>query len=206
MAKLKVFVEDFDQLISKMFVEKGYVLTEEPFEADIVCFSGGSDVSPMLYEFHVIRETSSNPIRDQNCCNLFYQLHEDVVKVGICRGAQFLNVMMGGELFQHVDGHGETHIAHCPQNGQLLEVTSTHHQMMIPSEEGEVVLEANRSTFRLPKEPELFYNNTDIKDVEAVLYEEEKCFCYQPHPEYVDSQHDCNKFFFKYVDYLTKGQ
>jgi putative glutamine amidotransferase len=64
--------------------------------------------------------------------------------LGICRGAQSLNVVRGGTLRQHVDGHRQTEVASSPTQrvdvapGSLLaavtgaedglEVNSFHHQ------------------------------------------------------------------------------
>jgi gamma-glutamyl-gamma-aminobutyrate hydrolase PuuD len=50
---------------------------------------------------------------------------------GICRGAQFLNVMAGGKMIQHVDSHGNYH-SMTTIDGEEMEVSSTHHQMIIP--------------------------------------------------------------------------
>jgi putative glutamine amidotransferase len=64
--------------------------------------------------------------------------------LGICRGAQALNVARGGTLHQHVEGHRQTEVATSPaqrvavapdsllaaivQSGEELEVNSFHHQ------------------------------------------------------------------------------
>lgn len=120
--------------------------------------------------------------------------------VGICRGAQFLNVMCGGELFQHVNNHNKgQHEAVCTETGEIYNVTSAHHQMMIPSEEGEVLLVANETTERVFVERASVTAESLVglpkDDIEAVFYEEEMCLCFQPHPEYVNKGDECYELF-----------
>ena len=141
-----------------------------------------------------------------------YGVNNNIPMVGICRGAQFLNVMCGGSLYQDVDKHNQDHVAHKPDSLEEVMVTSVHHQMMIPSKEGEVLLEASVSTYkvRMPDSHHLSLSvedYTDTKssasntsDVEAVYYKEEGCFCYQPHPEYVTKGHDCYDVFFEFLE------
>ena len=191
-----VFVEKNDQLISKMFLEAGWDVLDHPEQADLICFSGGSDVSPMLYEEASLTETQCDPNRDQVCCDLFYRYEGKKPFVGICRGAQFLNVINGGSLYQHVDNHGGTHPAEDASDGKEYMVTSTHHQMMIPGEEGEIVLFGELST---SKEPPMFDENLE-KDVECVYYQDTNSLCFQPHPEYTSPEQDSQKIFWDYLN------
>lgn len=195
---MKVFVED-DNLIEDMFIKMGWKVVTDPQDSDLICFTGGSDVSPMLYETVKHPNTFCNPVRDQECCDLFYKYVDLKPMVGICRGAQFLNVMCGGDLYQHVDNHNKGyHEAMDPETGRVYEVTSAHHQMMIPEESGKLFLITNKSTIR---EPDMGVGY--FEDVEGVFYEEENCLCYQPHPEYVEINHECCKLFFDLIkDYL----
>ena len=74
--------------------------------------------------------------------------------------------------------------------GKTIEVTSTHHQQMIPSDNGLVLASAEiakekyafgRDEFRVDANG---VENTEMsKDVEVVWYEETKSLCFQPHPE-----------------------
>lgn len=67
-------------------------------------FTGGEDVSPALYN----EESSpacgpSSPLRDAHETALFELARErDLPMFGICRGLQFLNVMLGGTLYQDI--------------------------------------------------------------------------------------------------------
>ena len=53
--------------------------------------------------------------------------------LGICKGAQFICVFAGGNLIQHVTGHGVLN-GHSivTQDGEYLHSSSVHHQMMDP--------------------------------------------------------------------------
>ena len=87
--------------------------------------------------------------------------------VGICRGGQFLNVMMGGEMVQHIDGHGLYGTRGLQVLDKTHQVTSTHHQEMIPN------YGLNPTVYK-----------ADDGVVEVVAYRKEQVFCFQPHPEY----------------------
>lgn len=124
-----------------------------------------------------------------------------------------MHVMNGGRLYQHVDGHAisTTHqatvigpsslIIKFPKECGNIDVTSTHHQMMDDSC-GEVVLAAWVSDF---KEDGVGYVSDTMAycwDVEAIWHPTTRSFCYQPHPEYLGKEHDCQKFYFMALRHL----
>jgi GMP synthase-like glutamine amidotransferase len=115
-------------------------------EADLVIFTGGADISPQLYNENAIPGTQFNVHRDINDV-WAYNWCRDKVKLGICRGAQLLNTLSGGSLWQDVPNHRSgSHMVEVrnpdtekfwdskPLNGWskslTFPVTSTHHQMM----------------------------------------------------------------------------
>src|ERR1700677_4699649 len=70
------------------------LLWTNPHSISLVVFTGGADVAPSLYGEEASRETSSYPKRDIFETIVFQKAHSlHKPKVGICRGAQFLNVM-----------------------------------------------------------------------------------------------------------------
>ena len=74
---------------------------------DAVVFTGGSDLDPELYGEEAHPETSG-VVRlrdDAELALLQAALERDMPVLGICRGIQVLNVAMGGDLEQHLDGH-----------------------------------------------------------------------------------------------------
>lgn len=187
----------------EMYVSNGWELTTSITEADLVQFTGGSDVSPSLYGQEKHPETHPHAGRDleeqdtyQHCIELGKPM------VGICRGAQFLNVLCGGSLWQHVTGHAiwNGHLAIDRFTGEAPHVSSTHHQMMKVGEQGYATMFSLDSLSRVREymdgaEVGLEYGG---EEVEACFYEEQKVYCFQPHPEY-GGYKDCTKYFFSQV-------
>lgn len=189
-----------DVLVARMFKDmKGYKGTRDISEADIVVFTGGEDVDPCLYGERPLKTTFFNPIRDAVEVDAFTQaVYNEKFMVGICRGAQFLNVMNGGKLWQHVDNHLGDHLIRDEITGRDIKVTSTHHQMMRPAENGEIVATAAKSTIKqygasiTPPGQSRHYPEgqwtgktcVEDPDVEVVYYPETYSLCFQPHPEY----------------------
>jgi len=167
---IKVYVEDgstawVDALTCNMWERNGYLITEDIEEADIVCFTGGADVDPALYgEQNLSSYTSS--ARDMLSLQTYTRAERanNPLLVGICRGGQFLNVMKGGLMIQHMDGHMTDHTLKGYEDRGLF--VSDHHQVMVP----------NVGTSYLGC-------ITDTEgNVEVVKYD--NTLCYQPHPEY----------------------
>jgi gamma-glutamyl-gamma-aminobutyrate hydrolase PuuD len=109
-------------------------LTYNMNEADIVLFTGGSDVDPSFYGREKDPSTYSNIVRDREEQREFDRAIELKVPLimGICRGLQYINVMHGGIMIQDVTHHamGATHGM---TNGEeLYEINSLHHQMVYP--------------------------------------------------------------------------
>ena len=116
MPKRKVFIVGKKEDYVRMFRDKGWDITDLLREADLVQFTGGSDISPSMYGEIPLKTTFSNPDRDKFEAILFTITEGlEIPMAGICRGGQFLNVMCDGELWQHVDGHTitGTHKATC---------------------------------------------------------------------------------------------
>jgi len=87
---------------------------EETLDAlDGLIFSGGSDLDPALYGQEPHPETGGIvPERDSGELALLKAaLERDMPVLAICRGSQVLNVVLGGDLVQHVPDviPGDTH-------------------------------------------------------------------------------------------------
>ena len=80
-------------------------LVDDITTADIVVFTGGEDVDPSLYNAEKHPKTYSNLARDLYEKEMFEKIKPHQLVIGICRGSQFLCVMNGGKLIQHVNGH-----------------------------------------------------------------------------------------------------
>ena len=218
--QIKVRVVGSDHSVNKMFRDKEspyfkYVTMDSDIwdKPDLVCFTGGEDINPILYEETPIKETKYSKVRDDED-TVWYNRYKDVPKVGICRGGQFLNVMSGGAMWQHVDNHSISHdiinllpIGARWAMGDIFKVTSTHHQMMIPGVGGEVLAIATvPSQDRGLASKYLSSIKRDIPkyDTEVVFYEETKSLCYQPHPEYYTGTKNSpnEKYFFDLIETL----
>lgn len=205
--------------------------TRSILDADIVIWTGGQDVSPNLYGEKALPWTTFNPKRDLNDMMAYHFSSRAKLRLGICRGAQFLNVMSGGSLWQHVQGKDVSnnrphasgqHRIHryrfrdkneldlsknMVTDAREYNVTSTHHQMMKPSEDGLVIgvatkpdyssfslcgrkhagskLESSGSGYTLHV-PDAAYDD-DHEDVEIVWYPKTRSLCIQGHPEYSEA-------------------
>jgi gamma-glutamyl-gamma-aminobutyrate hydrolase PuuD len=172
----------------------------EVANADLILFTGGSDVDPALYGHKKHRRTFSDKERDLKEHLIYAKaLESKVPMLGICRGAQFLTACQkGGYLIQDIDNHaiGATHELTF-NDGSTHFITSTHHQMMYPFEVSGYQLIA-WSTERRSS----FYDFGDKtkfdlpfnKEPEIVFYPETKCLCIQGHPEMMSKEgNTCKK-------------
>lgn len=169
-------------------------LTNKLEEADIVVFTGGEDVDPSLYGCKKHVETYSNIERDLEEKAVFEKIKPNQLVVGICRGSQFLCVMNGGILVQHVTGHGiwHTHPIYC-KDGSIYEITSTHHQMQYPfrlkSTDFTMIATSYNALSGTYEGDQISSQTIDrCGEPEIVLYHKAnmpKCIAIQGHPEYM---------------------
>lgn len=168
-----------------LFKELGFNITSEITQASLVCFTGGADVTPELYGDDKHPYTGNDPSRDKHEMVLYAHIRDlDIPMVGICRGAQFLNVMSGGRMYQHVEKHTRSHAITDLQTGETIWVSSTHHQMIMPSPEAVLVASSTLGGEREWYEGQVFKKDISQEDIEVVFYEKTKCLCFQPHPEF----------------------
>lgn len=174
-------------------------------DAEMVQFTGGSDVNPYLYNQYPHDQTHYHADRDRIEGGIFrYCIENHVYMAGICRGAQFLNIMCGGDMYQHVDNHRvPDHEVEDLLTGELYRTTSTHHQMMIPGQRALVVAIARESRQR-----EKVYKvghkicdqrGTDGVDYETIYYPGPRALCFQGHPEYTGVPNLADVYF-EYLD------
>lgn len=206
----KVFIiEDFpSSSYHRLFQQRGWEFSHSIKDADVVQFTGGEDVSPSFYGMSRHPKTVNNLIRDKAeraIFNVCLSLKKPMA--GICRGGQFLNVMCGGKLWQHINNHaiGGCHDMMDVLTGRVVKATSTHHQEMIPGPDGEVIGIAFEAS--LKENPSnsghivcRFVNSkTGDGDVEVVFYNKQSCLCFQPHPE-MGNLTELQNLYFEYVN------
>jgi putative glutamine amidotransferase len=114
---------------------------------DGICLTGGPDLDPIAYGAqtrHPLLGPTEPAVDDFELTVARAADASGLPLLGICRGAQALNVARGGTLHQHVDGHRQTALATVPtQNvrvapdallakvtgaGETVAVNSFHHQ------------------------------------------------------------------------------
>lgn len=209
--KIKVYVVGGDASYTR-FIEN-CELTNSLEDAHVVLFTGGEDVSPELYGEQPHRTTYSNKSRDLYEKKIYESVKPGQLCVGICRGAQFLAVMNGSKLIQDTTGHAirgthtitnSTDFRRLPEN---VEITSTHHQMLLWDEGNNYCNLLYKSAKSLSDyyaghdsrnliEPEIYtYNET--RDIRPI------CLCIQGHPEMMPLDSDavtlCNTLINTYL-------
>lgn len=97
---------------------------------DGIVFTGGGDISPLKYGENPLQiEFSINNLRDNFEFNLFLEAYNmDMPILGICRGAQLINVALGGSLYQDIN----LQFSNCHGHMQSeLQVYDFFHQVII---------------------------------------------------------------------------
>ncbi len=209
MSKRILVVSDYDGLYGRFWGQLGEIscdITEfmiEPGLFDLICFTGGEDVSPELYG-HKNLASHNNSARDRKEVVIFEMAHKhEIPMTGICRGSQLLNVMCGGTMVQDLRmGHGGgRHLMETRgrQAMQSMQVTSSHHQMSVLGEGG-IFFGASREM--IPTEACIYDGDLreldekhvvwdcnghyDLCVTEAFAYPHERIFAVQHHPEWQD--------------------
>jgi gamma-glutamyl-gamma-aminobutyrate hydrolase PuuD len=182
-------VPDDEARYAKMFARTYSKRAKSVLEADLVIFSGGSDVNPALYGEERHETTLFDTQRDETDIALYNMCIEHGIPMfGVCRGAQFGSVMNKGKLFQNVDHHyGDHPMWDIKRDKPLEKVSSVHHQMVQQNTANgmQIIATSARSTKRQTmvgkNECTAFGTNADI---EAFFYRDSCFLGVQGHPEY----------------------
>lgn len=212
MPKNKVFIVGGDFGVSTMYQKAGWETTDVLNKATIVQFTGGADVSPSLYGQKAHPKTRPNIERDRREVMIFGHCVANAIPMsGICRGAQFINVMCGGSMWQDVDGHilPGTHEVIDEINTEVFDATSTHHQIMRPNKRAMVLASAYISKKRECYDAKdmliCSHSKNSEGDPEIVYYAEENALCFQPHPE-LPGHTKLAGIYFDYMDKYVLGK
>jgi anthranilate/para-aminobenzoate synthase component II len=182
----------------KLFESLGHTIVANVEDAQLAVFTGGADVSPKLYGAEKHPFTGVDARRDIMEKTLYEALlARKVPMVGICRGAQFLNVMSGGAMYQHVESHTRAHYIIDQVTGETVYVSSTHHQMMKPFGIFHLIATSNNNGNREWFEGSVFKRDVADQDIEVVFYPNTKCLCFQPHPEFDGAEYEGMKAYFR---------
>lgn len=173
-----------------------------PRDFKLVLFTGGQDISPCLYgekgakSYHIYE-------RDLSEARIHNIAKEQSIKMaGICRGAQFLNVMAGGRMMHHIENHtGCSHYVETCRN-ELILVNSLHHQMIVPNDNVHVI---GWSKYKLSP---IYFGKHDKKEdwkgpeTEAIVIPSTLACGVQWHPETMNKGSDGYQFFYNMVENL----
>lgn len=199
---MKVFIASADNLTKKMFLRNGWDVLPYLNNPDLVCFTGGADVHPQLYREALHPRTFCDSYRDTSDSQVFnICIENDIPMVGICRGGQFLNVMSGGRMYQDCDGHTSSHSIKDILTGSEIFSSSTHHQMMRPSNTADIIAiaqEAFRKEYMGEDGKVVLIDSIDDDDVEVCYYKATRSLCFQPHPEF-DGFEELENYFFDLI-------
>jgi hypothetical protein len=192
----------------KIYVVGGYTeyanwmgptgLVSSVAEADLVVFTGGTDVDSLLYN-EPRHPMTQHPNKSRDAHELSeFKKALDLGKhiCGVCRGAQLMCVLSGGRLVQHQQNRGSHKIE--TTSGRFI-VTSDHHQAQYPwgiprppqgytprdtEDEGWEILGWTRgqSEFHLGgRGEEMLFEQVEVEDV---IYRHTKALAIQSHPEW----------------------
>ena len=181
----------------ELFKSLGHEIVGVSESPDLVCFTGGADVTPGLYGDTKHPQTYNQTDRDRHESELFERFNGNTPMVGICRGAQFLNVMSGGRMYQHVEKHTRSHSITDVETGEIIYVSSTHHQMMMPSPDALLVATACLGGSREWFDGAVARKDVSDEDIEVVYYDKTNCLCFQPHPEFDYPEFEGMKDYFR---------
>ena len=77
---------------------------DESLECDGILFTGGSDITPSFYDEEKEDKCGKTNLKrdtlEREIFNVFYKTNKPIM--GICRGMQFINVCLGGKIYQDI--------------------------------------------------------------------------------------------------------
>lgn len=208
MIKRKVYILSSALCYIRMFDKfPQYEVVNSLDKADLVQYTGGADIASELYGEEPHPDNWPNPERDDREILVFNLARErGIPQAGICRGAQLFCALSGGSLYQDIDNHsiGGTHPCYDIWTEETYPVSSTHHQMMRPTKEHQIIAVAHGpgpiSTFK-----EIVINgkvtavDEDLADIEVVYFPNTRSLGFQGHPEYSNVR-KCTEMYFEYID------
>lgn len=204
--EIKVFIQGtcFRGSIIKMLLNCPTINFKEAksVEAcDMVLYTGGADISPQLYGQPTLACTSVYMEQDKSDIATYRKARAtNKYQVGICRGAQLLNVLEGGEMWQDVNHHaGQDHLVSDCLSKKTYVVSSLHHQGIILGKGATLLAYCNEATKK--RSADGFWS-ADLRspsvDVEAFVYENANVYGVQWHPEC--GPQECVDWFFHYLE------
>jgi len=169
----------------EIFPELELIGSKDPKSFDLILFSGGEDISPRFYGQPLTYSVGINPYRDDVENNILREVYNSQVKIlGVCRGHQLINVVLGGVLVQDIklclgENHSYSHpitvtkdnslIGKCFNHvnslhhqgvvnvGSKINVTAIHGRIVEATESKQIITTQFHPEFMVGKEPEEFF-------------------------------------------------
>jgi gamma-glutamyl-gamma-aminobutyrate hydrolase PuuD len=205
--KGRVYVQGafMNKTTARLFEDRGYLIEkDDPTESDVVVWTGGEDIHPKIYNEEILPGTYPNPNRDIKDVSVFNQVCNNQMLIGICRGAQLLNVLNGGSMWQDINNHGGVHHDVFDKiTGERVTINSLHHQQMIINPNaGELIAYCQLATHKVKQHKRWvdsgLPDDPGVIDPEVIWYPRTASLCFQAHPEF--GHEDTTKYFFRLVD------
>lgn len=173
---------------------------------DLIVFSGGDDIDPIIYSHERNPATQSKSMRDNYEIELAAKAHfAEVPMVGVCRGAQLLCALYGGTLYQDIPDHeGAEHIM-VTKYDEKIPVSSAHHQACNLNEANMTMLgwSEKRVPWTVSRDQAPAKNPMHIIE-EFIIRGNVHHFCAQYHPEW--GPEPCTKHFMAQVINTCRNQ
>lgn len=192
-------------------LEEVHDIDDDP---DVIIFLGGTDINPHLYGEKPLG-TTQKPNVDRDAKEVYdYNMGLDLgaINIGVCRGAQFLNVMNGGKLWQHVTDHQGRHPVNLrgPDKYQnyIQTLSSDHHQLIIPPRNGNEKHNPFTIVAEASVKPKYWFNNSKERnipriEVEGIWFPNTQSLGVQWHPGWDDAS---GKAFYDLWKWYVQGQ
>ena len=113
-----------------------------------------------------------------------------------------MNVLSGGTLMHHIENHNISHTMTCGSDEKPFKVTSSHHQMCVPSPEGIVLGWSTESRSSIYLGDEDKQEDYQGKEVEAICYPKNSIFAVQYHPEWMSEESEAYLWYHEAVQDL----
>ena len=172
---------------------------------DALVLWGGEDIAPIYYnETRHPKNQNWDGVPSKRDANewkaMQYAKMHNIPIIGVCRGAQFLCAFSGGTLIQHTTGHHQNHLM-TTSEGEIIETSSCHHQMMYPFAVPNYELLAwsteGRSTCYEGQEGQVYSDMKSRVEVEVVYFPQTRGLAIQGHPEWCEQDSEfaryCNR-------------
>jgi putative glutamine amidotransferase len=107
---------------------------------DGLLLPGGIDLHPSRYgeEVHPLTEEADHELDEFEITLASWAFQQDIPVLGVCRGMQLINIVLGGTLFQDIDDQYPNSIAHSHRDWPRTHLA--HHIIIEPGSRMETIL------------------------------------------------------------------